>query len=121
MNFSFEVIQLRPLSIRYPKDSDALLNKMLTLHEARDPIKLIIIESLQDFGLYNQDYLKFFPSIIASLHDLTNVFTKKTNETCLSIITAKTMPNVLQDIFFYRNSKMYVRDKAEIQKVLSQI
>ena len=84
-------------------------------------MKLIIIESLQDFGAINQNDLKFFPVVIAALHDLTNVLTKRTNATCYSIVTANAMKNVLLDIFFYRQPKMHISDEEKIKTIIDQI
>lgn len=89
----------------YAKNYDVILEKLLEMHDYQHVPKLIIIESLHQW--HNCDFPMdrigtIYSTLIATLQDLTNVCSRKLNESCVSIITGTPhdIPEPIRDIFY---------------------
>ncbi|CAO1410972.1 unnamed protein product [Diamesa hyperborea] len=89
----------------YAKNYDVILEKLLEMHDYQNTPKLIIIESLHQW--HNCDFPMdrvgtIYSTLIATLQDLTNVCSRKLNESCVSVITGAPadIPEPIVDIFY---------------------
>lgn len=89
----------------YAKNYDVVLEKLLEMHDYQNTPKLIIIESLHQW--HNCDFPMdrvgtIYSTLIATLQDLTNVCSRKLNQSCVSVITGTPadIPEPIVDIFY---------------------
>ena len=104
---------------------------LLELHQCNLIPKLIILESLNTICRTNSNCSdsRMLSLVLAALHNCVEIFSKRLNEPCLSLVTifegcdnspmCKNILNILIDLYYYTNN--YLKSISEIERQLSPI
>jgi len=113
----------------YFKSLEALIQKIMDLHNIRLTPNLIIIESLHTFSTYNQgkkleNVLQGYAKTLAGLQSCVESFSERFKGSCWSIVSLDDNVNGLYnqenlatfiDLFYYKKNYLRVQNSTFVQ------